>query len=166
MHLQIVSILLTACTVASANDWPQFRGPSANGHAKAEALPTEWSDTKNEDVSSDVSTPLFYQNRFYVLNSDRKSMSCVHPKTGELIWEHRVEGGAKIESSPTAGDGRIYFQDMRAHVTILAAEDEAKLIFSGSMADGEEKDVRSSIALASGCAFVRTTRMLYCVGAK
>ena len=127
---------------------------------------TTGKDTKNEDVSSDVSTPLFYQNRFYVLNSDRKSVSCVHPKTGEVVWEHRVEGGAKIESSPTAGDGKIYFQDMRARVTILAAEDQAKVIFSGDMADGEEKDVRSSIALASGCAFVRTTRMLYCIGAK
>lgn len=123
-------------------------------------------DTKNEDVSSDVSTPLFYQNRFYVLNSDRKSVCCVEPKTGALIWEHRVEGGAKIESSPTAGDGKIYFQDMRAHVTILAAEDEPKVIFSGGMASGEEKEVRSSIALASGCAFVRTTGMLYCVGTK
>jgi outer membrane protein assembly factor BamB len=123
-------------------------------------------ETKNEDVSSDVSTPLFYKGRFYVLNSDRKSLSCVEPKTGKLIWEHRVEGGAKIESSPTAGDGKIYFQDMRAHVTIMAAGDAPKVIFSGSMADGAEKDVRSSIALASGCAFVRTTRMLYCVGKK
>jgi outer membrane protein assembly factor BamB len=123
-------------------------------------------ETKNEDVSSDVSTPLFYKGRFYVLNSDRKSLSCVEPKTGKVLWEHRVEGGAKIESSPTAGDGKIYFQDMRAHVTIMAAGDTPKVIFSGSMADGEEKDVRSSIALANGCAFVRTTRMLYCVGAK
>jgi outer membrane protein assembly factor BamB len=100
-----------------------------------------------------------------VLNSDRKSMSCVEPKTGKLIWEHRVEG-AKIESSPTAGDGKIYFQDMRAKVTILAAGETAKEIFSGSMASGEEKDVRSSIALADGCAFVRTTGMLYCIGSK
>jgi outer membrane protein assembly factor BamB len=123
-------------------------------------------ETKNEDVSSDVSTPLFYKGRFYVLNSDRKALSCVEPKSGKLIWEHRIEGGAKIESSPTAGDGKIYFQDMRAHVTIMAAGDEPKVIFSGSMADGAEKDVRSSIALASGCAFVRTTRMLYCAGAK
>ncbi len=63
MHLQIVSILLTACTVASANDWPQFRGPSANGHAKAEALPTEWSETKNVKWKTPIphkgwSTPL------------------------------------------------------------------------------------------------------------
>jgi outer membrane protein assembly factor BamB len=123
-------------------------------------------DSKTKDVSSDVSTPLFYKGRFYVLNSDRKSLSCVEPKTGKLLWEHRVEGGAKIEASPTAGDGKIYFQDMRAKVTILAAGDEPKLVFSGSMAEGEEKDVRSCIALADGCLFIRTTRMLYCVGSK
>jgi len=122
-------------------------------------------ETKNEDVSSDVSTPLFYQGRFYVLNSERKSLCCVEPKTGTLVWEHRVEGGAKIESSPTAGDGKIYFQDMRAKVTIIAAGEKPEVIFSGSMAipGTEEKDVRSSISLANGCAFVRTTRMLYCL---
>ena len=48
-------------------------------------------DTKNEDVSSDVSTPLYYQGRFYVLNSDRKSLTCVEPKTGRLIWERLSE---------------------------------------------------------------------------
>lgn len=124
-------------------------------------------DTDNEDVSSDVSTPLFYKGRFYVLNSDRKSLSCVEPKTGKLIWEHRVEKGAKIESSPTAGDGKIYFQDMRANLTIMKAGDTPEVIFSGNMGSGgEEKDVRSSISLANGCAFIRTTGMLYCVGSK
>ena len=48
----------------------------------------------------------------------------------------------------------------------MAAGDEAKQLFSGRLVEGEEKNVRSSIALAGGCAFVRTTRMLYCVGSK
>lgn len=30
-----------------AGDWPQFRGPNANGHASGPATPLEWSDTKN-----------------------------------------------------------------------------------------------------------------------
>jgi outer membrane protein assembly factor BamB len=123
-------------------------------------------DTNSEHVSSDVSTPLFYKGRFYVLNSDRKSVACVEPRSGKLLWEHRVEGGAKIEASPTAGDGKIYFQDFRATVTILAAGDEPKVIFSGSMAESEEKDVRSSIALSDGELFIRTNRALYCIGRK
>lgn len=123
-------------------------------------------EVNSEHVSSDVSTPLFYKGRFYVLNSDRKSLACVEPRSGKLLWEHRVEGGAKIEASPTAGDGKIYFQDFRATVTILAAGDEPKVIFSGSMAEGEQKDVRSSIALSDGELFIRTNRALYCVGRK
>jgi outer membrane protein assembly factor BamB len=121
-------------------------------------------ETNSEHVSSDVSTPLFYKGRFYILNSDRKSLCCVEPRSGKLLWEHRVEGGVKIESSPTAGDGKIYFQDMRATLTIMAAGDEPKVIFSGPMAGSEEKDVRSSIALSDGEIFIRTNRALYCVG--
>ena len=123
-------------------------------------------EVNSEHVSSDVSTPLFYKGRFYVLHSDRKALSCVEPKTGKLFWEHRIEGGAKIESSPTAGDGKIYFIDQRAGITIMAAGDEPRQLFSSRLAEGEEKNVRSSIALASGCAFVRTTRTLYCAGSK
>ena len=40
------------------------------------------------------------------------------------------------------------------------------MLYSGSLAEGEEKDVRSSIALSGGQLFIRTTRTLYCVGSK
>lgn len=138
-----------------------------NGQLKEKDLAwTSSSEVNSEHVSSDVSTPLFYKGRFYVLNSDRKSLACVEPRSGKLLWEHRVDGGAKIEASPTAGDGKIYFQDFRANVTIMAAADEPKVIFSGSMAEGEQKDVRSSIALSDGELFIRTNGALYCVGKK
>ena len=129
---------------------------------------TSSNEVNSEHVSSDVSTPLFYRGRFYVVNSDRKSVCCVEPKSGKLLWEHRVEGGAKIESSPTAGAGKIYFQDMRATLTVMAAGDEPKVIFSGSMAEGEgmQKDVRSSVALADGRLYVRTATHLYCIGSR
>jgi outer membrane protein assembly factor BamB len=130
---------------------------------------TVWISSKDhgtEDVSSDVSTPLFYKGRFYVVNSDRKSVCCVEPKSGKLLWEHRVEGGTKIESSPVAGAGHIYFQDMRANLTIMDAADQPKVVFSGPMGEGtEQKDVRSSIALADGRLYIRTASHLYCIGA-
>ena len=40
-----------------------------------------WTSTERE-TSSDVSTPLFYQDRFYLLNSDRKTLSRVVPGSG------------------------------------------------------------------------------------
>lgn len=123
-------------------------------------------EVNSKDVSTDVATPLFYQNRFYVMNSDRKSLSAVDPKTGKLFWEYRVEGGVKIECSPTAAAGRIYFQDQRGKVTVLAAGDEPKLLHAADFGGPAEKDIRSSIPIAEGCLFLRTNSTLFCIGKK
>jgi outer membrane protein assembly factor BamB len=40
-------LALSAITSVGAQDWPQFRGPSGQGHATVTTLPLEWSDTKN-----------------------------------------------------------------------------------------------------------------------
>ena len=107
-----------------------------------------------------MSTPLFYKGRFYILNSDRKSLCCVEPKSGKLLWEHRIEGGAKIESSPTAGDDKIYFQDHRGKVTIIAAGDKPKELASLAMGEGEQKDVRASIESKKGLSFSEKFSMM------
>lgn len=139
----------------------------ASGEVKMSDMAWISSDEVNsQHVSSDVATPLFYQNRFYVMNSDRKALSAVDPKTGKLFWEYRVDGGAKIECSPTAADGRIYFMDQRGRVTVVAAGDEAKLLHQADFGDPGQKDIRSSIPIAHGCLFIRTNAALYCVGAK
>jgi hypothetical protein len=33
--------------VLSAEDWPQFRGPTGQGHSSEQGLPLEWSETRN-----------------------------------------------------------------------------------------------------------------------
>jgi outer membrane protein assembly factor BamB len=44
-----LSVCLVACAgpSASAQDWPQFRGPDGQGHSTERALPVEWSESKN-----------------------------------------------------------------------------------------------------------------------
>jgi outer membrane protein assembly factor BamB len=39
--------LLLVLTLASAQDWPQFRGPDGQGHAAGGGFPIEWSESKN-----------------------------------------------------------------------------------------------------------------------
>jgi hypothetical protein len=49
----------------------------------------------------------------------------------------------------------------------MEAGDQPKVVFSGSMGEGaEQKDVRSSVALADGRLYIRTATHLYCIGAK
>ena len=42
----IVSLTLALTPALSAGDWPQFRGPNANGVSDEKNLPTEWSKDK------------------------------------------------------------------------------------------------------------------------
>ena len=41
----VLGFLLTA--TAAAEDWPQFRGPTGQGHSSERGLPIEWSETRN-----------------------------------------------------------------------------------------------------------------------
>lgn len=46
---QVLVLLLIAgaSALAQAEDWPQFRGPTGQGHATERGLPLEWSETTN-----------------------------------------------------------------------------------------------------------------------
>jgi outer membrane protein assembly factor BamB len=120
--------------------------------------------SQNREVSSDVSTPLFYKGRFYVVNSDRRSLACVQPDTGEAVWVHPLDSRAKIEASPSGADDKIYIINHWGDVFVVAAADEFKLLHTTALGGDEDRDVRASIAVAHGQLFIRTARYLYCVG--
>ena len=44
IHFLNALLFLTLC---SANDWPRFRGPTEDGHAKVKSLPLKWNATEN-----------------------------------------------------------------------------------------------------------------------
>ena len=48
MHrLPVLLLLAGASALLQAEDWPQFRGPTGQGHAAERGLPLEWSETRN-----------------------------------------------------------------------------------------------------------------------
>jgi outer membrane protein assembly factor BamB len=120
-----------------------------------------------KDVSSDVSTPLFYEGKFYVLDSDRKSISCVEPQSGNVIWKGDLPSRAKLEASPTAADGKIYCMNFWGEVYVIAAGgSEFKLLHTADLGDGSkpsgnDQSVRASIAIADNSLFIRTQDKLY-----
>lgn len=118
--------------------------------------------SEDRAVSSDVATPLFYRGRFYVLNGEKKILSCLEPKTGRIIWSENLDADAIFRASPTAADGKIYVQDHRGVVFVLAAGDEFRQISRIPMGEGGDM-IRSSIVLAHGSIFVRTENRLYCI---
>ena len=120
--------------------------------------------SSDKSVSSDVSTPLFYKGRFYVLHRDKKSIACIEPASGKVIWSEELDCRGKIEASPTAAEDKIYFISHHGEAFVIATGDEFKLLHKTEMGPGRNGRVRSSIALADGTALVRTDGKLFCLG--
>jgi len=120
-------------------------------------------ESANREVSSDVSTPLFYRGHFSVVNSDKKSISCVAP-SGEVLWTGETGSRAKLEGSPTAADGRIYVMSHSGEVFVIASGPAFKMLHKADFGDSGDRDLRASISLAQGNLLIRTGSKLYCIG--
>ena len=140
------------------------RGGSAFAFRPSPGADLKWEETvwKYDERTTDVPTPLFYDGRLYLLNGTRRIMMCLDPQTGKEHWRGEIENAARIWASPTAGDGKIYCMDEDGQVIVLAAGESFKELSRAKMGgDGESK---SSVALANGKLFIRTTERLYCIG--
>jgi outer membrane protein assembly factor BamB len=122
-----------------------------------------------KQFTSDVSTPAYYEGKFYVLDSDRKAITCIEPATGKVVWTGETGSKSKFESSPTIADGKIYATNFWGDVYVVkAGGDKFELLSVNEMGDGtkpngDAKSCRSSIAAANGSLFIRTQDKLYCV---
>ena len=122
-----------------------------------------WVSTERE-VSSDVSTPLFYRGSVYLLNSDRKTISRLEPASGKVIWSGELASRSKFEASPLGADGRIYLMNHDGQVHVLQAEGEKfALLHQVDMGGEGDRELRTSIIAAQGQLFIRTGRNLYCL---
>ena len=105
--LTVVASLIIACGasgLAAAEDWPEFRGPTGQGHSAATDLPTQWSPTKNVRWKTDIegkgwSSPIVFQGRVYLTtavqrgdNSQDQSLRalCLDAASGEILWNSEV----------------------------------------------------------------------------
>lgn len=139
-----------------------------NGDLADSALAWVSEVSKEQPITSDVSTPLYYQGRFYVLSSDAKALVCLDPKTGKVIYSEQIAPSSinrqKLEASPTAGDGKIYLLNQLGDVFVVAAGDEYKLLHHAEMGETLSNITRSSIAISQGNLFIRTDTDLFCIG--
>jgi hypothetical protein len=125
-----ISVLLLVCPVAGlpAGDvWPQYRGPTGDGHSDARNVPTTWSETENirwkvavHDMGWSspvvwgdqvwVTTALVDGREFYAVCVDRKTGKTVHDL--KLFTEDKPVNYYKYNSSatptPVLEEGRVY----------------------------------------------------------
>jgi outer membrane protein assembly factor BamB len=122
--------------------------------------------SRDREVTTDVCTPLLYQGKFYVLNGERstKTLARVDPATGKTEWVGELSSRAKIECSPTGADGKIYFQNFRGEVFVVAAATEFKPLHTTLLGDEGDDRIRAAVVPSQGNLFIRTMSKLYCIG--
>ncbi len=100
-HIPLVAtLLLLAVLPLQAEDWPAWRGPTANGYSRDTGFPLNWSASENIEWVAKLpgpgnATPIIVGNRVFVScasrNGHRRTLLCLNRKDGTMLWRHDVD---------------------------------------------------------------------------
>lgn len=127
----LLLLLATAAPALATQDWPEFRGPTAQGHATARNVPVKWDATTNVRWKVPVpgegwSSPVVVAGRIYLTTAlneaDGPSLRalCFAADDGRLVWDREVirapaaatkefhKKNSHASPTPIVRDGVIY----------------------------------------------------------
>ncbi len=121
--------LLLACssTLLSAENWPQFRGPSGRGISAETNVPLTWSTTENVAWKTPLpgvswSSPIVWEDRVFITTATDNGVSCrvlcLDRASGRILWNKeafqqttagRKEGRNTYATPTPATDGKLVY---------------------------------------------------------
>ena len=119
---QFFALLILVTSVARAENWPQWRGPTLNGVSSEKNLPLRWSTDENVSWKLAMpgwsgATPIIWNERIFLNVADGNDLYlwCVDRNKGNLVWK-RILGSGNVKmrkqnmSSPSpVTDGKSVF---------------------------------------------------------
>lgn len=99
--------LLFVPTIALADNWPAWRGPTGQGHSAEKNPPLKWSTTENVRWKTKLSnpgnsTPIVWGDRVFVTQATTggkvRSLMAFDRATGKELWKNDVPYGEKEAS--------------------------------------------------------------------
>jgi outer membrane protein assembly factor BamB len=123
----VLLTLLGVTAAATADDWPQWRGPNRDGKSAETGLLKSWPEEgptlvwAANTAGIGLGSPSVADGKVYVMgNGEKQGMNmewvvCLDDKTGEQLWACRTgsirsKGGGYPgpRSTPTVADGKVY----------------------------------------------------------
>ncbi len=129
LSLILASLLMLAlCASGAVADWPEFRGPQANGIADAPGLPTQWSETENVAWKTVIphkgwSTPVVLDGQIWLTTASEEGhdffVLCLDAATGKILHNKKLihtnnpeplgnDVNCYASPSPVIESGRVY----------------------------------------------------------
>ena len=135
----MVITLSTGVPMATAQDWPQWRGPNRDGSVESFTLPSTWPEGLTEQWTVDVglgyATPVIVGDRIYMYTRQDgdEVMLTMDVDTGDVVWRSgypapfelmpaAARHGPGPKSTPTFADGRLFTLGMSGIVTAWDAD--------------------------------------------
>jgi outer membrane protein assembly factor BamB len=154
---------VTACTPAfgdelvfSSGGFPQKELLAIRPDGSGDVTETHvaWRTTKGVTY---VPSPLYHGGRLFVVD-DGGTMTCFDAKTGDEIWQDRLDGD--FSASPVAAAGLIFATNERGVTYVVRAGDKFELLSANNLGSGGF----ASPVVCDGRIYLRTEDALYCIG--
>ena len=123
----LLAVLLIPAAVRAAENWPQFRGPTGQGHADATGLAVEWSETQGVTWQTSIpgeghSSPVIWGDQVWMTTATDEGRSlravCVDKNDGRIVHdvelfrvgalEPKNELNSYASPTPVIEAGRVY----------------------------------------------------------
>ena len=119
-----------------------------------------WTGKKGSNVSS----PIYHEGHLYWMHEAQGLAFCAEAKTGNIVYEKRIDRADQVYASPVLAGGHIYYIGRNGRIYVVAAKPGFELTATNTMND--RSMFNSSPAVANGRLYVRSDKFLYCVGSK
>src|SRR5688572_4553328 len=125
--MRIVCLLFLTSSLALASNWPQFRGPHGDGHARTNKVPVTWSESQNVKWKAAIhgkawSSPVVWGNQIWLTTAtpDAKQLFVltVDAKSGKVIRDTKLfdverpqfihAANSPASPTPVVEEGRVY----------------------------------------------------------
>ena len=140
-HLAAILALVASAAVASAENWPCWRGPRGDGTSAETGIPTRWSATENVLWKTPIpgvshASPIVWGDRVFLVSAvegtEGRDLFSLDAASGKILWlrtvvkspfekKHKLNSHA---SSTPATDGRlVYVAFLDVQDMVVAAYD-------------------------------------------
>lgn len=119
-----------------------------------------WKSNKGSNVSS----PILYKGHLYWMNDAASIAYCADAKTGNVLYEERINALQQVYASPVLVDGRIIYLGRNGKALVVAAKPSFEQLAVNDLSD--RSMFNASPAVAAGKLFIRSDKALYCIGSK
>jgi len=133
------AILLALATLASGGNWPQWRGPDANGSSTETGLPDTCDPATAKWVAAlpgaSHATPVVWDERVFVTSTDPATKGllglCLGARDGKILWQKRL--GDEIKAPQNNGATPSPVTDGKRVCFLFGSGDLATLDFDGNV---------------------------------